>query len=177
MNNSEEECSSGCESGWTLYLEHSFLRPKQIHDEEEQAEEGTDEDLSMVSDASSGPPLYFQDEDGSFDNNHSQEATVSTTSTSSGKRKKTQKNRKPKEQIIPPNQVMRPLGYNSFLDDTASSPALNSTATIPHHHVLDYSQPFSATHFQQRGSGEYDGQFGYVQPSSSGNYLQNNQWF
>ncbi|CAL9073131.1 unnamed protein product [Musa textilis] len=44
------DCRSGCQSGWTAYLE----------DEEEEEEE---EGLSMVSDASSGPPqLREQDE-------------------------------------------------------------------------------------------------------------------
>lgn len=65
----DSECSSGCESGWTLYLENSFLpsckaekslKQKQQETEEEEEEE---EDLSMVSDASSGPPNFHQDEE------------------------------------------------------------------------------------------------------------------
>ncbi|URE28513.1 hypothetical protein MUK42_15838 [Musa troglodytarum] len=44
------DCSSGCQSGWTMYLEQSSS---------EEEEEG----LSMVSDASSGPPqLRLEDE-------------------------------------------------------------------------------------------------------------------
>ncbi|RWW78044.1 hypothetical protein BHE74_00013757 [Ensete ventricosum] len=43
----EEEVSSGCQSGWTAYLE----------DEEEE------EDLSMVSDASSGPPQLREEDE------------------------------------------------------------------------------------------------------------------
>ncbi|KAL8494581.1 hypothetical protein ACS0TY_025416 [Phlomoides rotata] len=64
MNLSNSECSSGCESGWTTYLDQfsdsTNLNTKNyiINYEEEKGgnlnEE--DEDLSMVSDASSGPP-------------------------------------------------------------------------------------------------------------------------
>jgi hypothetical protein len=64
------ECSSLYNSGWTLYLEHSFLSPNSWFIEKmvlvmsikaykravEDAEEEEEEDLSMVSDASSGPP-------------------------------------------------------------------------------------------------------------------------
>ncbi|CAH1426102.1 unnamed protein product [Lactuca virosa] len=53
------ECSSECGSGWTLYLGHSIytLDPLQnsIYDEE-------DDDMSMVSDASSGPPHVQEQE-------------------------------------------------------------------------------------------------------------------
>ncbi|XP_057784915.1 protein SOB FIVE-LIKE 5-like isoform X2 [Salvia miltiorrhiza] len=63
MNNaSTSECSSGCESGWTTYLDHLSNstypythQPKgsaNVHDHEVD----DDDDLSMVSDASSGPP-------------------------------------------------------------------------------------------------------------------------
>ncbi|XP_042414792.1 uncharacterized protein LOC122003876 isoform X2 [Zingiber officinale] len=59
------ECSSGCQSGWTIYLVHSSddqsalshkhgggcFRPEVEEEEEE-------EDLSMVSDASSWPPHF-----------------------------------------------------------------------------------------------------------------------
>ncbi|KAL6969350.1 hypothetical protein U1Q18_029066 [Sarracenia purpurea var. burkii] len=79
---SVSECSSGCESGWTIYFEQSFHPPYPSHptsnftdrsgiysqgkkrapkldDDEEQDEE---EDLSMVSDASSGLPILREDE-------------------------------------------------------------------------------------------------------------------
>ncbi|THU64348.1 hypothetical protein C4D60_Mb01t25550 [Musa balbisiana] len=41
------DCSSGCQSGWTAYLE----------------EEEEEEDLSMVSDASSGPPQLREEDE------------------------------------------------------------------------------------------------------------------
>ncbi|KAH9605134.1 hypothetical protein KSS87_019173 [Heliosperma pusillum] len=84
------ECTSvsGCESGWTLYLEHSTSNyslsykkrsfgennyqgkklttfdEKQAHYKDvlfNEQEEDEEEDLSMVSDASSGPPHYDHD--------------------------------------------------------------------------------------------------------------------
>ncbi|KAK4791980.1 hypothetical protein SAY86_022415 [Trapa natans] len=79
MNMLVSECSSGCESGWTLYLEQSvddashrdippFTDDKgaafidSIHAADE-VEEEEEEDLSMVSDASSGPPHLHEEED------------------------------------------------------------------------------------------------------------------
>ncbi|RWV94366.1 hypothetical protein BHE74_00050031 [Ensete ventricosum] len=63
------ECSSGCQSGWTMYLaqssdEQSSLRHKDdssFHGQEEEEEE--EEDLSMISDASSGPPQLHEVDD------------------------------------------------------------------------------------------------------------------
>uniref|UniRef100_A0ACD5U9S6 Uncharacterized protein n=1 Tax=Avena sativa TaxID=4498 RepID=A0ACD5U9S6_AVESA len=68
------QCSSGCQSGWTLYLEHSgsgqqqcctppchpgdVRRQVSLH-----AEYNSDEEDSMVSDASSGPPHHLRDDD------------------------------------------------------------------------------------------------------------------
>ncbi|KAI8014036.1 hypothetical protein LOK49_LG05G03262 [Camellia lanceoleosa] len=80
MNASTSECSSGCESGWTMYLddydhqssysadqfkknggrvvsEDCGYKSANVKDFDE------DEDLSMVSDASSGPPHVREDED------------------------------------------------------------------------------------------------------------------
>lgn len=65
----DSECSSGCESGWTLYLENSFLpccKDNNFEDEKslkQKEEETEEEDLSMVSDASSGPPNFHQEEE------------------------------------------------------------------------------------------------------------------
>ncbi|KAK8959066.1 hypothetical protein KSP40_PGU022361 [Platanthera guangdongensis] len=53
------ECSSGCQSGWTLYLCHS-QNTSPIKDIS--AREDEEDDLSMLSDASSGPPNIKQDD-------------------------------------------------------------------------------------------------------------------
>jgi hypothetical protein len=68
------QCSSGCQSGWTLYLDHSgsgqqqqcCALPRHPADVRRQMllqeEYSSDEEDSMVSDASSGPAHYVRDD-------------------------------------------------------------------------------------------------------------------
>lgn len=145
MNVLVSECSSGCESGWTMYLEHSMddashrdpppfveANNKRVADEGEVGDE-EEEDLSMVSDASSGPPHLHEEEEeeqdqyheGCLDNNGGRlnklEYPVSETGRgsvplkckSSSKRKKKMGDHHP-----------------SFLDDTASSPLINFNPSV-----------------------------------------------
>ncbi|KAK5824012.1 hypothetical protein PVK06_018775 [Gossypium arboreum] len=72
MNISLSQCgSNGCESGWTFYLyQSSYYSQTQRPNEEYvgkggifMAEEAAEVDLSMVSDASSGPKHYYDDYD------------------------------------------------------------------------------------------------------------------
>ncbi|MCI40568.1 hypothetical protein A2U01_0061801, partial [Trifolium medium] len=81
MSAYDSECSSGCESGWTLYLEHSYGDTRYIggtegyygkHKEKRVTNEYSEgvEDLSMVSDASSGPPHLPYDDDAYFNEKH-----------------------------------------------------------------------------------------------------------
>ncbi|XP_057963843.1 protein SOB FIVE-LIKE 5-like [Malania oleifera] len=188
------ECGSGCESGWTLYLEQSFLsqnpsdrghgfadsrgvfteqnqeRRAQFQDQDEE------EDLSMVSDASSGPP-HFPEDDAECCNDDngcfypaSVTAAAPALANSGGKRQKTKERRRRDHQAQP-----------SSLDDTASSPAYNfsmNNAALTNNQVsmesiLDYSQGFSATHYEGRSTFQNQ-YFGFLQ---SGNQLQQNQWF
>jgi len=110
--------SSGCESGWTLYLDQSVSSPSPscfrdsngfdsrrrskdswdqnyVHQEEEEEED----DLSMISDASSGP------------RNISEEDSVKKINIVGLKKQcKREKKRRDYEKM------------NSLLDDTASSP-------------------------------------------------------
>ena len=106
------------ESGWTLYLEHSFQLNHnafshassqfigedndEYKDKKAKKEEAEEEDLSMVSDASSGPPhLPDAQDNGSF----------YSASNSAKLGKRSRKRQKVKQyQHLP-----------SFLDDTASS--------------------------------------------------------
>ncbi|WCJ18002.1 Protein SOB FIVE-LIKE 5 [Euphorbia peplus] len=173
------ECTSGCESGWTLYLEQSFLSPATTssrmvdirisgdfygkkdrnadHDQEDEQEQ--EDDLSMLSDASSGPPHFNDDETYfNFDNNVGRGGGHGRKSCG-GKRRKERKCRRSEKQ--------------EAVDDTASS-ALKSNFGLPSNNP-DYSQGFSATHFEGRSA--YQAQFGYVQPSQSGNQIRNNQWY
>lgn len=171
------ECSDDCESGWTLYLEQSFLpHPNPKHSDnstgfvdakstgfcrkgkntkedcEEEDEGEEEEDLSMVSDASSGPPHFHEDESHfNHDNGFFYPSPKDTTLLNNGanySQKKKEHRRHKQDQQMP-----------SFLDDTASSPAFNfsmqnnsalSNNQASMESVLDYSQGFSATHFQGR---------------------------
>ncbi|KAF5937050.1 hypothetical protein HYC85_024556 [Camellia sinensis] len=163
------ECSSGCESGWTLLLEHSFLSPpypshgggahelvdgRSVHTHSDENEE---EDLSMVSDASSGPPVFHEDEYyGNADNGFFYHPPIEPTlPNNSGKRKKIKENRRRNDEEHP-----------SFLDDTASSPIFNlssqknftlTTTTTNNNNnnkassmekILEFSEGCSATHFE-----------------------------
>ncbi|THU62175.1 hypothetical protein C4D60_Mb01t02350 [Musa balbisiana] len=57
------DCSSGCQSGWTDYLDQSCGEcPRPLVCGKGGSFEEEEEDLSMVSDASSGPP-HFPEED------------------------------------------------------------------------------------------------------------------
>ncbi|KAJ6965001.1 hypothetical protein NC652_003042 [Populus alba x Populus x berolinensis] len=205
MNFLASECSADCESGWTLYLEQSLLsNPNSKHgnktsfvdaesaglcrkgkntreESEEEEEEEEEEDLSMVSDASSGPPHFHEDESYlNYDNGHFYPSLKGTALLNNGanyRQKKKEHSRQPRhrqDQELPP-----------FLDDTASSPAFNfskqnnfalsNSNQDSMESVFDYSQSFSATHFQGRST--YQDHIGYIHPSLSGNKLQNNQWF
>ncbi|XP_040950115.1 protein SOB FIVE-LIKE 5 isoform X2 [Gossypium hirsutum] len=115
MNMSASQCGSGCESGWTLYLDQSsysqkrcqkFSRSFRVEDEEQ--------DLSMVSDASSGPRHYCQDYEECLDENGSFCSAPAPPEPA----KKSSKNKK-KIKEHGSNQ------QHSYLDDTASSPVVS----------------------------------------------------
>ncbi|XVF67423.1 hypothetical protein PTKIN_Ptkin10aG0119900 [Pterospermum kingtungense] len=203
MNVLASECSSGCESGWTNYLEQSLLsanpshkghgykdrksgfcdehranRGKEVDDDDDNVEEEEEEDLSMVSDASSGPPHFYED-NGFFNDDNQYQYTASKGASANknggGKRHKNKEHRRHREDKEVP----------SFLDDTASSPLINfSMNNFAHANnqasmesVFHYPQlGFSATHFQGGGPAFQD-HYGFLQSSRSGNHLQNNQWF
>ncbi|XP_056863589.1 protein SOB FIVE-LIKE 5-like isoform X1 [Raphanus sativus] len=145
------EWSSGCESGWTLYLDHSvssfpssscfkdingFENGRRSKDSWSQnyvhPEEDEEEDLSMMSDASSGPRNICEED-----------SVKKLNSVGPKKQNKSEKKRRNYEKT------------NSVLDDTASSHILQQSAgdnkieqTFPES-TLDYSQGFSATHIQE----------------------------
>ncbi|KAJ4899009.1 Uncharacterized protein Rs2_12960 [Raphanus sativus] len=153
------EWSSGCESGWTLYLDHSvssfpssscfkdingFENGRRSKDSWSQnyvhPEEDEEEDLSMMSDASSGPRNICEED-----------SVKKLNSVGPKKQNKSEKKRRNYEKT------------NSVLDDTASSHILQQSAgdnkieqTFPES-TLDYSQGFSATHIQGRRDGFVDG--------------------
>ncbi|XP_071727055.1 uncharacterized protein [Rutidosis leptorrhynchoides] len=133
-----EESSSGCESGWTLYLQHSNniiphhhdLSCKKVHehdhihdDGEEEEEDDDDDDMSMVSDASSGPPHFQEHEEDEYCNNNINNINNNvvfscdhTIMASSRKRRKILK----QTNFHSHTHIMQDLPL--ILDDTASSP-------------------------------------------------------
>ncbi|RZB43775.1 hypothetical protein D0Y65_054023 [Glycine soja] len=136
---SSEICSSGCESGWTLYLENSFLNQNAaashrggtegFYEEEHKDKrfKGEEEDLSMVSDASSGPP-HFPDYDEAYFN----EEVNGCFYSASNKAVKLAKSGAKKQKVKENQQHLQDQQHlPSFLHDTASSPVFDfSTVSL-----------------------------------------------
>ncbi|KAL6494631.1 hypothetical protein OROGR_031431 [Orobanche gracilis] len=190
----DEECMSECESGWTLYLEHSSISPytsynqeNEFHDhgrkneaanrldEEEEEENGGDsyEDLSMVSDASSGPPHLHEDDgygvdekDGCF---YQFPVNNDDDSVCENSKKKNREKRRRNVQ-----------DHSSSLDDTASSSFFdfsNEKLTLTRRqpsmeNALEYSQGYSSTQLDVRPP--YEEQYDFFQSAQPGNQLQQN---
>ncbi|WOH14032.1 hypothetical protein DCAR_0933548 [Daucus carota subsp. sativus] len=164
----ERECSSGYESGWTIYFEHenSLLSPHQKSANFYITEDHDEEDSSMVSDASSGPPHIC--DDGNFFIYPPNDVMFPEKN---GQRKKNHDLRRKKDQ----EQV-------SFLDDTASSPIFNlSTNNLASSNVetstetmLSFSQGHSSTQFE--GKSRFQGHYGCGKSPASGEKLQQYQW-
>ncbi|XP_039023353.1 uncharacterized protein LOC120155984 isoform X2 [Hibiscus syriacus] len=137
MNLSPSRCGSGCESGWTFYLDRSSCSRSWSTFEVEYEEEG----LSMVSDASSGPRHYYcQDYAECVDENG----------------KNSRNKRKIKENCG--NE------QHSCLDDTASSPVIGfSEKNFKKEGSVElsgFSQGFSGTHF--KGKSAFQKKLGFL---------------
>lgn len=159
MDISATECSSGGTSGWTLYLDQSSSSSATqwqrdggiVVDNEEYSRErrirrkgAKEEDLSMVSDASSGPPHFNEDEDYfGGENGYSYSASNASQSAQKiDKKKKNTKNNGSKTQ-------------HSHTDDTASSPALGFNKNL-------LKQGFSVN----KGKSSFQKHFGSFQSKS-----------
>ncbi|XP_076919222.1 protein SOB FIVE-LIKE 5-like isoform X2 [Bidens hawaiensis] len=175
------ESSSGCESGWTVYLEHSHSNKTHKNNEDGYickqdsftyvTDEQEEEDMSMVSDASSGPQHVQEQEDECFKYNNNNNGGAYTN----GKMKKIHKDSKF-------NKKIHDLPLPSFLDDTASSPFFNfsnNNLTVPskngsmvENEMIDYSQGYSTTYF--KGESAFQDHFGFFH-NVSGAQVQQNQ--
>ncbi|GAB2222427.1 hypothetical protein Droror1_Dr00013645 [Drosera rotundifolia] len=180
------EWSSGCESGWTSYFDESSPSPNQwqsgnsnTHGHENRktgnqkgvVEEEEEEDLSIVSDASSGPPSrfqeYYQDSFDPIPTGYSCPAT-DILPKKNDMRKKKKKNGSDQQRAKHQQQ------QQGYLDDTATSPALNHSkmryaGTSVHqasvdHHAFDFPQRFPNTD-QYQGNYALGNQFGFWQPT------------
>ncbi|KAJ4762882.1 hypothetical protein LUZ62_073257 [Rhynchospora pubera] len=165
MAGEEESSSSGCQSGWTVYFDQSYLAPPPLSpnrdkditrfksSREESEEE--EEDLSMVSDASSGPPHFDTEEQ------HSECGTLLLLSESRKKRK-----------VDRLSDAKRDLC--SSLDDTASSPMMNHSNSTgigttdietTAESALEFSCAFSGTYNKEESALQKDK--GYLDTISS----------
>jgi hypothetical protein len=161
MSAYDSECSSGCESGWTLYLEHSYGDTRYIGGTEgyygkqkdkrvtNEYSEGV-EDLSMVSDASSGPPHLPCDDDD--DNVYFNEKHNVVKQNKSGSKK--QKVRENKQHLVQDQQNLP-----SFLHDTASSHVFDfSTVSLFHILILRHTLFISRSNSGLSGSHSIENQ-------------------
>ncbi|XP_071740378.1 uncharacterized protein [Rutidosis leptorrhynchoides] len=172
-----EESTSGCESGWTLYLQHSnIIIPhhhdfscKKAHDHDHDYHDAADEedddsddddddddDMSMVSDASSGPPHFQEHDEDECDNNNNNNGVFSSDPTlvlGSRKRRKIIK----QTSFHSYKHIMQDLPDS--LDDTDSSPFFSfsnkdlkvcKTQALMEddHDSISYSQGHSTTYFE-----------------------------
>ncbi|KAL3634122.1 hypothetical protein CASFOL_021176 [Castilleja foliolosa] len=159
MNISSSEYSSGCESGWTMYLDqHSNSgycnnnnnNNNQFVSKYEEKHNGEeDEDLSMVSDASSGPPQFHYQSNSSYaDAGASVYSQYYGYYTPEQDKKKSNNKSKTKDTVVSVHSSKKKQ-HNLCLDDTASSPVFD--------HFSQDNVPPDFT--QQLSSAQYEGEF------------------
>uniref|UniRef100_A0A7N0T159 Uncharacterized protein n=1 Tax=Kalanchoe fedtschenkoi TaxID=63787 RepID=A0A7N0T159_KALFE len=152
MNHGGSECSSGCESGWTLYLEKSsWLSPNcSVSLEDEDGGDG-EEDMSMVSDASSGPP-HFIDSTGfnhaCFYPGTDTGALSGAGGSALGRRKDAKRQMMMLDDTACSRPVSRHLKKGEFGHRNRSQSLMESS-----HSMVDFSHGFSTTHLQDGPSG------------------------
>ncbi|MCL7050862.1 hypothetical protein MKW94_027713 [Papaver nudicaule] len=168
-----------------MYLEHSSfsLNPcksngqysnynQKVVKEVYEVEKEEEEDLSMVSDASSGPAHFLEHEDYCSENGNFSVSSSSLKNKSSKRQKK----------------IKQKHSSDSLLDDTASSPmsptpiynfSKNSNFTFTNKKVsidnlLGFSQDFiTTTHLKEKST--LGKSFGSLKSSLPGKYLKQNQ--
>ncbi|KAA8536286.1 hypothetical protein F0562_028764 [Nyssa sinensis] len=155
----------------SLLMQRVFLLKKREQNMR-MKDEDEEENLSMVSDASSGPPHFHEDENyGNDDNGCFYQSPINATMPKNGGKK----------EEIKANRRQKVQEQSSFLEDTASSPIFNfsnnkytpSNNKDSMENILDFSPGYSGTHFEGRSA--FHDHFGFYQSSLSGNQLQQNQ--
>ncbi|KAK4434348.1 hypothetical protein Salat_0597600 [Sesamum alatum] len=159
---SNSECSSRCESGWTMYLDqHSYStdpysRGYHVDKYEDKGvyvnyDDQEDEDLSMVSDASSGPPHFNDYENCAVDTQfYGYSPPVSEDKKKNNNKQQKSKSKERKQK-------------NLCLDDTASSPG-NVPPSGSHYSVQQ--EGFSSAHFE--GESRTKKHLGFFRSSTKG---------
>ncbi|KGN62436.1 uncharacterized protein LOC101210927 [Cucumis sativus] len=133
--------NSGCESGWTMYFEESIeteerFRGSPVDYGGGEKEEEEERDLSMISDASSGP------RNGYYEEKNCQSVSRSGGKLVAGKSKR--------------QEEMGWRNQHSCLDDTASSPVfglskIRETNPYRNEGLADNVKEFSQTHSRKHG--------------------------
>ncbi|KAL1315514.1 hypothetical protein HN51_042262 [Arachis hypogaea] len=161
MDISASQYNSASESGWTHYLDQSSSLVSESYfqriDEFEgkgagriMEEEEFEEDLSMVSDASSGPPHY--------DNASSWYCENNWYANNNNNTKESQKKKK-KMMVKEFGRSQQQQQQSSYLDDTASSPIFNFpkeshkksfSGNGAVEDALDFSQCLSVTRIKRK---------------------------
>ncbi|GJR06284.1 hypothetical protein Tco_0529268 [Tanacetum coccineum] len=145
-------CSSGCESGWTIYLGQSKYLCDSVYNTKN-VEEDDDDDMSMVSDASSGPPHVQQQEE--------QECNIGGCK---------------RQEVVKESRKINDLPC--FLDDTASSPFFSLSHVGNNQDAVEEGDnsisDYSKDHLQ--GKSRFQDQLGPVYNSPvSGTQLRQNR--
>ncbi|KAH1109786.1 hypothetical protein AAZX31_04G045600 [Glycine max] len=169
MDISSSQYNSAGESGWTHYLDHSSLSESYFqmrggiedHGGKGARVEEEEEDLSMISDASSGPQHYHEDDGQHYCVNW----YPSTSHYTKESEKKKNNNKKAKE--YGNNQHPSPL------DDTASSPVLNCpkkkasfSGNGAVENALDFPPCFSGTKIKKKS--KFQKHFSFFERSLGG---------
>lgn len=154
MNNigGSDEWSTGCESGWTIYLDESAYISRNNDNPNQNyytriinsdVNDIDDQDLSMVSDASSGPPhckhQFNDDEQQRYYSRSNQNSCYSEKSSKTSQKRLKKPNKKDQKKVgfnkhnddDDDNQQYHACysSSNLLLDDTASSPFSHSQVT------------------------------------------------
>ncbi|KAK4374359.1 hypothetical protein RND71_005036 [Anisodus tanguticus] len=167
MDISGSECTSECESGWTTYFdEFSYssnhfneVKGRNIYEINDGRGKSAyvDEDLSMVSDASSGPPHNFhEDKELCCEENGYMLYPYETENTKAKQRTKIKEQSGKKQNI--------------YLDDTASSPVSNfpkdNTSFYNDTTYMEQVAGYSGTY--SKGKSVMGKHFGFLKTSVNG---------
>ncbi|KAL9225645.1 hypothetical protein vseg_001544 [Gypsophila vaccaria] len=180
MDMSGSGWSSGCESGWTGYLDESFVPRNEYsgnyvsYDRLNycKVEDEVEEDLSMVSDASSGP-RHFQGDGSqeSYGTTRGPNGYIASVKASRKSEKRSKKSVAKEMKLSKHQNEQHSFSSNNHLDDTASSTALTYSKMYENHSSYNQASTDQYINFPQ-GISE-----NYYQESSSYNNNNNNYGF
>ncbi|KNA17259.1 hypothetical protein SOVF_081690 [Spinacia oleracea] len=191
------ECSSGCESGWTLYLEHSSSHFSTGAGKKTGKNYSNNNSKHPYQQGKKSASLFCNDDqDQDQDQDQDEEEDLSMVSDASSGPPHFDHDIDEdedevfcyggtKKQSVNNNNQQYFKAQDFGLDDTASSPFFTSNnkmnngenRTSSLKRMVDYSsQGFSTTHFHQGESTNLEEHYGLVHAPFSTNQYQQNQW-